>query len=145
VVGLDLTEGLDEHPLRLFHRTYPILLVGNCLFDLMVTSSAAEFSGAELAQHVEESIHRMTECRQSQINVNEEDGSVHVNNYSPRWADEQIPEFQRWPMQNILEVIYDQFCGTIWPLIKDDHHLRMTTSLVNIHCDRAEFNLYRLS
>lgn len=139
MVGLELQPNpvSHEHPARVFHRTYPISLVGNALFDLMVTSEAAMFSNKELVEHVEETIHQTTRVR---LPPNAEGIT-----YAPSpWAAEQIPEFQDYLMQSYVREIYSQFCTHIWPLIKDDLHLRTTTSLAMIDVYSATFNTYRL-
>lgn len=123
MVGIDSIHQCSTDARGLFTRTYPLLLVGNLLFDLMITSCFTQFSGRELAEHVEEQIIQ--------------------NLTTPEWHPEQIPEFQGEEMCEVLYEIYTNLGTQVWPVIHDDHHMRTTTSMSNINLYAVEVNIYR--
>lgn len=104
-----------------FARTVSLTIVGAILFDLMIKSQGGMFTDSELVEHCEAMII--------------EDLKI---------IEETRPIFNFDPMPEVLGELYQQFCGQIWPHLKNNRARLMTASLQRINYQFFEVSFARL-
>ncbi|WJJ55225.1 hypothetical protein [Xanthomonas phage RTH11] len=117
-----------------FGRTYSLTIVGNILFELMMSSNGETFSGRELVQHVEAEI--LSTYKVATV-------------YNPKTdCHELVTEpnayFQSEAGEALLTALYQAMLDQFWPLLATNLVARRSAMLRRINYHQMEISMNRL-
>ena len=121
-------------PEEFFGKTYSLPIVGNILFDLMISSKGMLFTGPELTQHVEAEILSTYMV----ATVYNEAKDVYEIPSEPNRL------FQTETGEALLTALYQAMLDQFWPLISLDQVRLKSATLLRINYLQMEISMNRV-